>query len=198
MERKEKEKGGEEEERKSGGEGEVIQRRASPVVSSSTHPPFPRRCCCCDEEVVASAARMLHLEDGASLLLLGGLLVERRADGLVEDVLQSFLRESAALHVAHGVDLLLSLARRLLRHHAQTLGRQLSLHALVVTKIALGADQDDRDAGSVVLDLRPPLRLHVVERVGGDDAEADQENISLRVAGEKEKEGETNKRNTKK
>ena len=51
----------------------------------------------------------------------------------------------------------------------------------VLAQVELGAHEDDRHVGRVVLDLRVPLGLDVVEGRGGYDAEADEEDVSLRV-----------------
>lgn len=88
-------------------------------------------------------------------------------------------------------------------NHAQADGGHLLRHGLVAAQIALGADQNDRNAERVVLDLRPPLKhrqlertmttrtqpnrqkskadlaLHVVEGVRQNDGIAGEENICL-------------------
>ena len=51
----------------------------------------------------------------------------------------------------------------------------------VLAQVELGADQDDGHVGRMVLDLGEPLGLDVVEGRGRDDAEADEEDVGLRV-----------------
>lgn len=59
--------------------------------------------------------------------------------------------------------------------------RELLRHVVVVSQIGLCSDEDERHAWRVMLNLRPPLRLDVVERSGRNDAETDQEDVGLRV-----------------
>jgi len=127
----------------------------------------------------ASLVRYLHNKTAATLG--NGLLVHACSDGLVEDGLEALLSQSRALVIGHGADLLGTRVSLLDADNAETLGSQSLDHAFVAAQIGLGADQDDGHAGSVVLDLGPPLGLDVVERAGRDDGEADQEDISLGV-----------------
>ena len=52
---------------------------------------------------------------------------------------------------------------------------------LVIPEILLAAHEDDGQALAEVQDLRDPLLLHVVKRVGGVDGEADQNNVGIWV-----------------
>ena len=56
-------------------------------------------------------------------------------------------------------------------HVAQPGEGPLELH------VGLGADEQDGHAGGVVLDLGPPLGLDVVEGVGRNDGEGDEEDV---------------------
>ena len=52
---------------------------------------------------------------------------------------------------------------------------------LVVAEVGLAADQEDGQAGAKVEDLRDPLLLHVIKRVGRVDCEADEDDVRVRV-----------------
>ena len=52
---------------------------------------------------------------------------------------------------------------------------------LVVAQVDLGPDNEAGDTRAVVVDLWEPLLLHVLKRCGGRDAEADEEDVGLRV-----------------
>ena len=85
--------------------------------------------------------------------------------------------EGRALEVVDGTDLLGTVLSLLLRDDVQTLALKLGDHGLIVAQIGLGADEQDGHAGSVVLDLGPPLGLDVVEGVGRNDGEGDEEDV---------------------
>jgi len=124
---------------------------------------------------------VLHSQDEAlaSFFLLG--FVESSTDGLIEHSLQALLRQSAALQILHSANGLGHLKRALLADHVQAFAGELRGRGLIVSQIGLGADEDDRHVGRVVLNLRVPLRLHVLERGRRDDGEAHQKAVRLRV-----------------
>ena len=78
-------------------------------------------------------------------------------DGLVEDTLEVALCEGRALHVLDGLDLLGDADSLLVLNGCHLLLSQTLLGALVITKIELGSDQNDGNAGCVVLNLGVPL-----------------------------------------
>lgn len=102
-------------------------------------------------------------------------------NGLIKHALQVALRQCRALQVLVGLDLLGHLQRLLVRDGGHLLRTEGLVGCRVILQIELGTHQDDRHAGRVVLDLRVPFRLDVVEGRRADDGEADQEHIGLRV-----------------
>jgi len=87
-------------------------------------------------------------------LAAGALLAHDARERLVKDVLEALAREGRALEVLEGRELLdhvvgLLVGDRRLAVLAQGLERR-----LIVAKISLGSDQNDRNVGAVVLDLR--------------------------------------------
>jgi len=114
---------------------------------------------------------------------LGDRGVEDSADGLIKDDLETLLGEGRALEVLVGVDLAGLLLSFLDGDRAAlVLLAQLLLGVVVVAEIELSADKDDGDLGAVVADLRVPLGGDVLKGRRGDDAEADKEDVGLRVA----------------
>lgn len=79
-------------------------------------------------------------------------------NGLVKDALQVPLRERRTLQVLVRLDLLGNLHRLLVLDRRHLLLPQALSRGLVVAQIELGADQDDGDARSVVLNLGVPLQ----------------------------------------
>lgn len=123
-----------------------------------------------------------RLEDNAAAAGLFGLfVVHGGSDRLVEHGLEAFLSQGGTLHISDGADVSGSLLGFLDRDNAEILSGQLSGHGRVVSQIALGTDQDERNTRGVVLDLWPPFGLDVVERVRGDNGEANQKDIGLGV-----------------
>jgi len=123
----------------------------------------------------------MHLQQDAATLFLGLGLVKSRANRLVKHRLETFLSQRRALKVVNGADLLHAVLSLLGRDDVQALRLERRDRAGVVAQVALGADQDEWYAWCMVLDLREPLRLHIVERVRRNDREADQKHIRLRV-----------------
>lgn len=128
---------------------------------------------------------------------------ERHApDRLVENVLEVALCQSGALEVLDRTDLLCDRDRLLVLDRGHLLLAQAFTGGLVVTEIEFGADEDDGDAGRVMVDLGKPLKtviitgssrfetlmscvlylgLDVVERGRADDGKAYQEDVGLGV-----------------
>lgn len=78
-------------------------------------------------------------------------------DGFVKDTLEVALCEGRALHVFDGLDLLGDTDSLLVLDGCHLLLSQSLLGAFVIAKVKLGANQDDGDAGCVVLDFGVPL-----------------------------------------
>lgn len=121
-------------------------------------------------------------DDAVVLLLrLPGLRVENGADGFVKHVLEVLLRQRRALEVANGADLpgksgtLLVVDRRLPSFP------QLVDGISVFPQVELGTDKKDRNVWCVMLNFGNPLSGDVLERRRADDAEADEEDVGLRV-----------------
>jgi len=132
--------------------------------------------------------READLQKSATLLLLGGgatRIAARRgrhddgADGLLEDALETLLRQGRALEVHLGANLLSEVLAVLGRGDLVVLEALERL--LVVAEIDLGADEHGLGLGAVVRDLGIPLGLDVVERRRSDDREAQEEDIGLGV-----------------
>ena len=110
-------------------------------------------------------------------MMLGGVPLAY----LVEHILQLVLCESTALHILDGAELLGHPLAVLLPHRGHLLFGQLLPHARVVPQIYLGADDQARDAGAVMMDFREPFLADVLEGGWRGHGEADEEHVCLRV-----------------
>ena len=115
------------------------------------------------------------------LLLLGSSGLQDGANSLIEHSLQALLGQGRALQVLGGIDFLGQLETLLMCDRGQLLLGQTLNGGLVLSQIQLGSDNEDRHVGAVVVDFRVPLGLDVLERGRGDDGEARQEHVRLRV-----------------
>lgn len=120
---------------------------------------------------------MGYLEDRALVFLLGDGWLEGRNDRLIEDVLQlrrdqtpsapillprhlkrtqthPLLRQCRALDILDSPKLARETLSRLRRHGPLLLPGELLEHGRVVAEIDLGTDDEARDTGAVVVDLR--------------------------------------------
>lgn len=100
---------------------------------------------------------------------------------LIENVLQFVLCQGTALDVFDRSQLLGHALAILLPHRCHSLLGQLLLDARLVAQIGLGADDQARDAGAVVVHFGEPFLADVFERGGGGDGEADEEDVGLGV-----------------
>lgn len=91
---------------------------------------------------------------------------EREQAYLVEHILQFELRESRTLHVLDGAKVLGHALAILFPHRLHFLLAKLLAHLWVVTQICLGADDETRHTGAVVVDLGEPLLPDVLETGG--------------------------------
>ncbi len=95
--------------------------------------------------------------------------------------LETGLVEGRALDVLDGADGLGHVEALLEADGGELLLGEARLSLGVLTKIQLSADEEEGSVGAVVLDLRVPLGLDVLERGGRDDRIANQEDVGLRV-----------------
>ena len=84
-------------------------------------------------------------------------------DGFVKDVLEALLGEGRALDVLDGAELPGQPLALLAGDRPLLLPLELLEHLGVVPEIDLRADDEARDAGTVVVDLGEPLLLHVLK-----------------------------------
>lgn len=106
---------------------------------------------------------------------------QRGQDGLVEYVLESFLRQRRALHVLDRLQLLGQLLALLQRNRFLLVLGQLLQRTLLIAQIDLRTDQQERRLLAVVRYLRDPLFFDVLKRAGTDDGEAHQKYVRLRI-----------------
>ena len=85
---------------------------------------------------------------------------------LVEHILQLELRKSRALDVLDSAEVLGHALAILFPHRLHFLLAKLLAHLWVVTQICLGADDETRHTGAVVVDLGEPLLPDVLETGG--------------------------------
>ncbi|KAB8282562.1 glycine-rich protein [Yarrowia lipolytica] len=115
---------------------------------------------------------------------LGALLAvgsQGSSGGMLEDLSHSVVGSGRALQVLAGANLL--------GHGISLLGRDGSLGRSsqlldglgVVSQVDLATDQQNRHALAKVQHLGDPLLLHVVERVGAVDGEADDDDVGVGV-----------------
>jgi hypothetical protein len=102
-------------------------------------------------------------------------------DYLVEDVLQLVLGQRRALDVLDGSELPGHPLASITGDRRHLLLCKLVSHGSVVAEIDLGADDEARDTGAVVVDLGKPLFPDVFKAGRGGYAEADEEDVGLRV-----------------
>lgn len=122
------------------------------------------------------------LEDGAAFPLGAAASLDERCAGCVfKDFADALAGLGGALEVSDGADLLCD-------GHA-LFGRDGALGGLaefvddlgVVSEVLFAADEDDGEVLAEVEHFGDPLFLHVVERVGRVDGEADEDDVRVRV-----------------
>ena len=133
-----------------------------------------------------SHPRVERLQDEAGVLLLLAVVAataggESDGDGLVKDVLEALLSLGGALHGGGSAELVALLLGGLEVDEAGALVAELLLQGLVVADVTLGANEQERGRGAVVADLREPLVANVLERGGGDDRVAHEEDVGVGV-----------------
>ena len=118
----------------------------------------------------------LLLEAAAVRLLHAG------HDGCVKHVLQVLLGQRRALAEADGAQLLRQLPSLLSADCSLLVLGQADQHLHVLPLVQLGAHQDQRRPGAVLLDLGNPPADQVAERAGSDHAVAQEEDVCVPVA----------------
>jgi len=121
------------------------------------------------------------LEQKTPLASLPDRWFQRSHNRLVEHVFQALLRQRRALYILDGTELSCETFACLVPDRALLLLRELFDNSMVVAQIHLGADNETRDTGAVVVDLREPLLLDIFVRGGRRDAEADEKDVCLRI-----------------
>ena len=116
-----------------------------------------------------------------ALLALGSRGRDHSANGLIEDGLETSLGEGRALHVLDGANLLDHLETLLVGDGALLLASKLLASGGIITKIDLGADEDDGGVGAVVGHLGVPLGTDVLKGRRVHNREADEEDVGLGV-----------------
>jgi len=118
-------------------------------------------------------------------------------DGFVKHALQIALCESRALEVLLSPDFLAHLKGLFVLNRGSSHLAHALLGCFIIAQIELGANENDGNARSMMLNFRGPLRrvnrnpdianqethlgLDIVKRCAADDGEADQEDVGLRV-----------------
>lgn len=106
---------------------------------------------------------------------------EKKKTHLIEDVLELVLRQRRALDVLDGPQLLGHALAVLLADGRHALFLQLIPDLLLVAEIDLRADDEAGYAGAMMVDFGEPFLADVLKGRGGGDAEADEEDVGLRV-----------------
>lgn len=130
----------------------------------------------------ARPQQLVRLENQATLARLAASLAlsglqESSTSGSLEDFADTLVGAGRALEVLVGANLLADFLTLVLRNGALGgLGKLINSLA-VIAKILLTADEDNRETLAEVQNLRNPLLLDVVERIGGVHSETDQNHM---------------------
>jgi len=125
----------------------------------------------------------VRLQNEAVRLLLATLAPgkEGSTSRVLENLPNTLASSGRALEVLLSANLLCH-GHTLLRSHWPLVRLpQFVDHPRVASEILLAGDQDYRKAGAEMHNLRDPLLLYVVQRVGGVDGEADQDDMGVGV-----------------
>jgi len=125
----------------------------------------------------------VRLQNEAVRLLLATLAPgkESGTSRILEHLPNTLAGSSRALEVLLSTNLLCH-SHTLLRSHWPLVRLpQFIDHPRIASEILLAGDQDYRKAGAEMHNLRDPLLLYVVQRVGGVDGEADQDDMGVGV-----------------
>ena len=100
---------------------------------------------------------------------------------LIENVLQLVLSQGGTFHVFYCTQLFGHAFPLFFSNRLHLLLSQFIASARVLAKISLGADDQARDTGAVVMDFRKPFFSDVLKGSRRCDGKADQENVCLGV-----------------
>lgn len=107
---------------------------------------------------------------------------EPYGDGCVEHLLQVLLGEGRALHVRHRADFVRERAGVLLRDGLLVAACEVDEDLDVLPQVALGAHQQHGCERASPANLRNPFLRDILEGGGADHTEAQEEDVSSRVA----------------
>jgi hypothetical protein len=126
---------------------------------------------------------MITLQDHALLVaaLSAAAREESSAGSVLKHLANTLVGLGRALEVLVGADLLTDLLTLFGRHGLLAGLAKLLDRLLVVSQILLAANENDGETLAEVKDLRNPLLLDVVKRVGGVDGEANQDDVGVGV-----------------
>jgi hypothetical protein len=126
---------------------------------------------------------MITLQDHALLVaaLSAAAREESSAGSVLKHLANTLVGLGRALEVLVGADLLTDLLTLFGRHGLLAGLAKLLDRLLVVSQILLAANENDGETLAEVKDLRNPLLLDVVKRVGGVDGEANQDDMGIGV-----------------
>jgi len=127
---------------------------------------------------------IVRLQNEAARLLLATLAPgkESSTSRILEHLPNTLASSSRALEVLLGANLLCHSHTLLGSHWPLVRLPQLIDHPWITSEILLAGNQDYRKARAEMHDLRDPLLLNVVQRVGGVDGEADQDDMGVGIA----------------
>jgi len=124
--------------------------------------------CLQDQALLAAATPLLSRGEGSTGCVL-------------KDLTDTLVGLGRALNVLLGTNLILDLSGLLLGDGSLRGLVEFLNGLLVVSKILLTSNEDDREALAEMQDLGDPLLLDVVKRVGRVDSETDQDDMRVRV-----------------
>lgn len=134
-------------------------------------------------EVLLARIGRLHPRSEPLLLDAAAVrLLDAGQDGRIKGVLQVLLGQRRALGKAHRPELLGEPPALLGAHRPLLAVGQVNQHLDVLPQVQLGADEDQRRAGTVPTDLGDPPAEQVVEGAGADHAVAEEEDVGVLVA----------------
>jgi len=129
------------------------------------------------------AHRQGCLQHGAVVFALSSFASakECRTSGILENLSNTFARLGGTFKVVLRADLLCD-GHALFRGY-RSLARLSKLlnHTGVTSKVLFAANEDDRQASTEMHDLRNPLLLNVIKRVGRVNSEADEDDMRVRI-----------------
>jgi len=125
----------------------------------------------------------MRLQDKAvTTILLLLVLEESRTSGILEYFTDTFARLGRTFEIVLCTNLLCDSHALLGSHGSLIRLSQLVDNTRVTSKILLASNENDGQTSTEMHDLRDPLLLNVVERVGRVDCKAYEDNMGIGVA----------------